>query len=87
MATKKAVRKKAAKKTTNQTVKATVKKRTLNATSSASPAVGSPFNDQDTKRRLGNFVGAGEHARVGGRTAGIVGQTKQKSRTDNRSKK
>jgi hypothetical protein len=39
-------------------------------------------NDQDTKRRLGNFGGAGEHPRQGGRTSGIVGQTKQKNKTD-----
>jgi hypothetical protein len=48
---------------------------------------GAPFNEQDPKRRLGNFTGAGEHARQGGRTSGIVGQTKQKSRTDKRKKK
>ncbi len=45
---------------------------------------GAPFNNQDPKRRLGNFGGAGEHPRQGGRTAGIVGQTKQKNRTDQR---
>ena len=39
---------------------------------------GAPFNEQDPKRRLGNFSGAGEHARQGSRTAGIVGQTKRK---------
>ena len=86
MTAKKAARKKAAKKAANPTVKATVKKRSLNVTPGAG-AVGDPFNDQDTKRRLGNFVTAGEHARVGGRTSGIVGQTKQKSRTDKRSTK
>jgi hypothetical protein len=46
---------------------------------------GAPFNEQDPKRRLGNFVGAGEHARQGSRTAGIVGQTKQRNHTDRRS--
>jgi hypothetical protein len=46
-----------------------------------SPGAGSP-NDQDVKRRLGNFTTAGEHARQGGRTTGIVGQTKQKNSTD-----
>jgi len=28
----------------------------------ASTTSGSPFQDQDAKRRLGNFEGAGEHA-------------------------
>ena len=48
-------------------------------------ASGAPFNEQDPKRRLGNFSGAGEHARQGGRTSGIVGQTKQRNHTDKRS--
>jgi hypothetical protein len=48
---------------------------------------GASFNEHDPKRRLGNFSGAGEHARQGGRTSGIVGQTKQKNRTDKSSKK
>ncbi len=39
-------------------------------------------NDQDVKRRLGNFGGAGEHPLQGGRTSGIVGQTKQRNKTD-----
>jgi hypothetical protein len=43
---------------------------------------GAPFNEQDPKRRLGNFSGAGEHARQGGRSTGIVGQTKKRNRTD-----
>jgi hypothetical protein len=49
------------------------------------PPTGAPFNEQDPKRRLGTFSGAGEHARQGSRTAGIVGQTKQKNKTDKRS--
>jgi hypothetical protein len=48
---------------------------------------GAAFNEQDPKRRLGNFGGAGEHPRKGSRTAGIVGQTKQRNRTDKGSKK
>ncbi len=44
-------------------------------------------NEQDPKRRLGNFAGAGEHARQGGRTSGIVGQTKQRGRTDKKQSK
>ena len=43
---------------------------------------GAPFNEQDPKRRLGNFTGAGEHARQGSRTAGIIGQTKRRNNTD-----
>lgn len=43
---------------------------------------GAPFNEKDVKNRLGNFSGAGEHPLVGGRTAGIVGQTKKKNSTD-----
>jgi hypothetical protein len=46
---------------------------------------GAPFSEQDPKRRLGNFEGAGEHARKGSRTAGIVGQTKRRNHTDRRS--
>jgi hypothetical protein len=49
------------------------------------PGVG--VNQQDVKRRLGNFSGAGEHARQGGRTSGIVGQTKQRNKTDKGGKK
>lgn len=45
---------------------------------------GAPGNDQDVKRRLGNFVGAGEHARKGGRTSGIVGQKTTKLHRDKR---
>jgi hypothetical protein len=66
--------------------------RTLNRTTGKAPAVkksttrnqseGAPFNEQDPKRRLGNFGSAGEHPRQGGRTSGIVGQTKQKNKTD-----
>lgn len=49
------------------------------------PARGAPTTDQDAKRRLGNFTTAGEHARQGGRSTGIVGQTKQKNKTDKKS--
>ena len=48
---------------------------------------GAPINEQDPKRRLGNFGGAGEHPLQGGRTTGIVGQTKQQNKTDQKSKK
>ncbi len=43
---------------------------------------GAPFSEQDPKRRLGNYGGAGEHPRQGGRTSGIVGQTKKRNKTD-----
>jgi hypothetical protein len=75
----------ATKKKSKSPVKATVKKRTLNQ-SGTQAGGGAPFNDQDAKRRLGNFEGAGEHPRVGGRTSGIVGQTTKTFRTDNRKK-
>ena len=61
------------------------KQRSLNAPG-AGVSTGNPANDQDVKRRLGNFSGAGEHARQGGRTSGIVGQTKRQNRTDKKSK-
>jgi hypothetical protein len=68
-------------------VKPTVKKRSVNAAAGGTKARGgasAPGQEQDAKRRLGNFGGAGEHARVGSRTAGIVGQTKRAFRTDNK---
>ena len=65
--------------------KSSVKRRTVN-TSNQSPPAGVPAQHQDVKRRLGNYETAGEHARVGGRTSGIVGQRKRKFRTDNRRK-
>jgi len=43
-----------------------------------------PGQEQDAKRRLGTFTTAGEHARVGSRTAGIVGQTKRAFQTDHK---
>jgi hypothetical protein len=45
-------------------------------------AKGAPATEQDPKRRLGDFEGAGEHARQGGRTTGIVGQKKSQNHTD-----
>ena len=60
------------------------KKRGLNA-GDKQPVAGAPFSEQDPKRRLGNFSGAGEHPRRGGRTTGIVGQTKQRNQTDKQS--
>lgn len=68
----------ATKKKSKPSVKATVKKRSLNV-GKTKGGKGAPFNDQDVQRRLGNFEGAGEHARVGGRTTGIVGESKKKA--------
>jgi len=62
-------------------VKPTVQKRSLNA-GEHGKSRGAPFSEQDPKRRLGDFTGTGEHARQGGRNSGIVGQRKDKSRTD-----
>ena len=67
-------------------LKSSVKRRTLNQTA-ASGRTGMPGQEQDPKRRLGNFSGRGEHARIGGRTSGIVGQTTKKVHTDKRKKK
>jgi hypothetical protein len=67
--------------------KKAAKKKPAKKSSRKSVEEGAPFNDQDPKRRLGNFGGAGEHPRQGGRTSGIVGQTKQQNKTDKASKK
>jgi len=74
MATKKA---KAADK-----AKSSVRRRTRLVTGSEVPTSGVPGSEQDPRRRLGDFTGAGEHARVGGRTSGIVGQTTKRLHTD-----
>jgi hypothetical protein len=61
--------------------KKTGKKRSTKRPVDKTPT-GAPFSEQDPKRRLGNFSGAGEHPRQGSRNAGIVGQTKQRNHTD-----
>lgn len=43
------------------------KKRTANPTPGQGPQTGEGFQQQDPKRRLGNFETAGEHARTGTR--------------------
>lgn len=68
------------------TLKSSVKRRMLNQTA-ASTRTGMPGQEQDPKRRLGNFSGRGEHARIGGRTSGIVGQTTKDFGTDNKRSK
>lgn len=66
-------------------VKSSVKRRSLNAAAGGQlPGEGTPGQTQDSKRRLGNFETKGEHARVGGRTSGIVGQTTKDFGTDNK---
>jgi hypothetical protein len=67
-------------------VKATVKKRTLNSGLPMHNA-GDPFGHHDAKGRMGTFESAGEHARVRGRTSGIVGQTTKRFSTQKRKKK
>ncbi|MCI0361821.1 MAG: hypothetical protein L0211_25320 [Planctomycetaceae bacterium] len=63
------------------------KTRSMNAPPPAPGKPGQPSapgQEQDAKRRLGTFTTAGEHARVGSRTAGIVGQTKRAFQTDHK---
>lgn len=45
-------------------------------------APSAPFQEQDEKRRLGNFTGKGEAPRKGSRSAGIVGQSKRKFKNE-----
>jgi hypothetical protein len=73
----------ALKRQKRSTLKSSVKRRTINQTA-ASGRTGLPGQQQDPKRRLGNFSGRGEHARIGGRTSGIVGQTTKDFGTDNK---
>jgi hypothetical protein len=65
------------------TAKASVKNRTLSANrmAGAKGMPGSPGQEQDVKRRMGNFEGKGEAPRKGGRT-GIAGQKPSKFGTD-----
>jgi hypothetical protein len=82
MATKKSATKSAK---SASTAKASVKRRSVNAVTTGQKASkGVPGQEQDAKRRLGNFSTMGEHARVGGRTSGIVGQTTKDFGTDNK---
>jgi hypothetical protein len=73
----------ATKRKKRPSLKSSVKRRTLNQTAgSQRPGKGTPGHEQDIQRRLGNFTGQGEHAVVGGRTTGIVGQTTKDFSTD-----
>jgi hypothetical protein len=62
--------------------KSSVHRRTRLVEGSQQATAAFPGSEQDSRRRLGNFTTAGEHARIGGRTSGIVGQTTKRSRTD-----
>jgi hypothetical protein len=67
------------------TAKSSVRRRARLVQGAQSPSAGTPGAEQDPRRRLGNFEGGGEHARVGGRTSGIVGQTTKRFRTNGKS--
>jgi hypothetical protein len=71
-------------KKANKNPKTSAKNKSRQSSLAKKP-VGAPFSEQDPKRRLGNFSGAGEHPRKGGRTTGIVGQTKERLHSDKKS--
>ena len=66
----------------SSTAKSSVRRRTRLVAGNQQATAAYPGSEQDSRKRLGNFTGTGEHARVGGRTSGIVGQTTKRSRTD-----
>lgn len=86
MPAKKSTRTAAAKSAASSSAKSSVKRRSRLVKGSQKATSGVPGSEQDPRRRLGNFATAGEHARVGGRTTGIVGQSKKRFRTDSRSR-
>lgn len=47
--------------------KSTVKRRSRTVARPQQPGKTIPGGEQDVRRRLGNFTGAGEHARMGAR--------------------
>jgi len=69
-----------------ESAKSSVRRRARMVEGSQQAGAGVPGSDQDPKRRLGNFESAGEHARVGGRTSGIVGQRTRHLHTELRKK-
>jgi len=84
MTSKKPKRGSTFKSSVKSSVKASIKPGTRSATKrSQLPGEGTPGQEQDLQRRLGNFTTKGEHARVGGR-GGIVGQTTKDFGTDNK---
>jgi hypothetical protein len=68
------------------TAKSSVRRRARLVEGSQRAGAGVPGSEHDAKGRTGNFESAGEHARIGGRTSGIVGQTKRSFRTELRKK-
>jgi hypothetical protein len=70
----------------SSTAKSSVRRRARLVEGGQRSSSGVPGSEHDAQRRLGNFETAGEHARIGGRTSGIVGQTTKRNRTDNRKK-
>jgi len=76
------------KQSRSATAKSSVRRRRRLVEGSQQVSSGIPGSEQDPRRRLRNFQAAGEHARKGGRTSGIVGQTaKHHLKTDNRKPK
>jgi hypothetical protein len=69
----------------SKTTKSSVRRRQRLVTGGQTRGASIPGGEQDPRRRLGTFTTAGEHARVGSRTAGIVGQTKSRFKTDKKS--
>ena len=66
-----------------KSVKPTIKKRTLNPPGGGKKgSSGASFQHLDPKRRLGNFETTGEHAHIGGRFKGVVGQRINRWRTE-----
>ena len=53
----------AKKKSSSRSLNAANKPAGKKRSKASSKKSGAPFNEQDPKRRLGNFTGAGEHAR------------------------
>jgi hypothetical protein len=70
----------------SSTAKSSVRRRARLVEGGQRSTAGVPGSEHDSRGRTGNFETAGEHARIGGRTSGIVGQTTKRSRTDNRTR-
>ncbi len=81
--TKKSAPKKAADKLITA-AKPSVKNRALSTkrTQGQKGMPSSPGAERDIKNRIGNFEGKGQPPRKGGRTTGIVGQTRGRFKTD-----
>ena len=66
----------------SSTAKSSVRRRKRMVKGGQTASGGVPGSEQDSRRRTGNFETAGEHARIGGRTSGIVGQRTKRFKTD-----